>query len=642
MRLVLFATACLAAGSMQPARADAVAAPGPSSIPSPRPAATASATPTPAPQYGVRLSGDGFVSFVDQAQSGPGLTPPEGPGFAAGATLSPMTPYDVFSSAPNVPGVAGVAQFDLRADYAAPEILASATLGIAYAGGSVQNAAYWTENLMPTINPHLGSQALPYQIAFPTHAGLDDGGAARVSLLSGSVGTADGELNLRAGWFDLVQNDKFVFVQPPLTNVTPNIGLQPAESLGNGPAALDSWPTAPVGLPLDGLDLVARRGVATLELTDAALPALPGDGAQLVLGSLVLDHGEGTRWSADLLHLSTGGATLSTTTMYGIGAVAVPGPQGPLPQSQLGGQQQTIAGVRGAFHPARGLDATIAIGRAWYDAQQVLEPGTQAPGGYYHLGLDHPFGRASVGVDAYRFEGRYASAILPYGAPENVWSVAWSWPGVWLKSNYQLNDNNTVGSNRQGFRIRYSLDKGPLEIHAAYARFLQITPAVYSTINQVGFVEGFFLPQYDGSGTLGQGHQYALWTAWHPAFGDLTLDYVNDMQHRDFTPANPQDAVSYQAPQVVFTYARSFGKSAVADVGYGSYAMRGSWAFGALTNVDYRQVIGFVGTQVAESAHAAFLVQWRHANFTGLPSQPGGPSPDFNGSVLVAEQRYHF
>ncbi|MBV8170798.1 MAG: hypothetical protein JO219_02585 [Candidatus Eremiobacteraeota bacterium] len=623
----------------------ALASPSPDASGAPTPGATpsvaATATPSPAPPNGLRYSGDAFVSFADHAQSGPGLTPPEGPAFAAGSPLSPMTPYDVFSSAPDSPGIAGVGQFDLRADYSSPALKASATIGAAYATGSIQNAAYWGANLLPALNPHLGSTALPYQIAFTTHAGQDDGSAARVSLLSGSLGTHDGVLNVRGGWFDLVQSDAFVFAPPPLTNVTPNIGLQPAESLGTGPPALEVWPAAPPGLPLDGADLVGHTGVATLEVSNASLPALPGTSARLTLGSLVLDHGEGTRWSADFLHVSTGGATLSTTTMFGAGAMTKPGPQGPLPMSQLGGQQQTVAGLRGAFHAGRRVDAVVEIGQAWYNAQDVLEPGTQKPGGFYHAGASDSFGRAKIGLDLYRFEARYASAILPYGAPENVWSVAWSWPGVWLKSNYQLANNTTIGSNRQGYRISYALDHGAIDIHAAYAQYWQIDPAVLSTVNQVGFVEGFFLPQDDGAGTSGVMHQYALWTAWHPRVGDLIIDYVNDTEHRDFLPGHPQDAVSYQAPQVVFTFAHAFGKRAIADAGFGNYAMRGSWAFGALTNVDYQQSTFFAGAQYAETQHAFVLVQYRLSNFTGLPSQPGGPSPDFSGGVFVLEQRYH-
>jgi hypothetical protein len=613
----------------------------PATAPAATPAPSKPVAPAPPPTFGIRFSGDGFASLVSEAFAGLGLSPPEGPGFAAGAPLSPMTPYDIFYSAPMTPGNGGVSQFELHAAYASPRYDASATLGLAGATGSVQANAYWTENLQATLNPHLGSQALPYRIVFPTHAGQDDANAARLSLMSASLGTHDGALNIRGGWIDLVQSDRFVFVQPPLTNVTPSIGVQTPESQGNGPPALDSWPAAPPGLPLDGIDIEGRRGLATIELTDAALPALPGTSARLTLGSFAVDHGEGTRFSADLLHLTTAGNLLNTTTMFGQNAATVPGPQGPLPTSVLGGQQQTIAGLRGAFHAGREVDATIEIGRAWYDAQRVLEPDTHAPGGFYHAGLSHPFGRAAISADFYRWEPRYATAILPYGIPENVWSVAWSWPGVWLKSNYQLCDNTAVGVNRQGVRFRYTLDKGPIEIHADYARYAQIDKAVLNNVNQTGFVEGFFLPQFDNSGTTGMQHQYGLWAAWHPSFGDVTLDYVNDTQHRDFIPLHPEDAVSYQAPQAILTYSRPFGKRAIADIGYGTYAMRGSWASGPLTNVDYQQSIAFAGAEFAESSRAAALVSLRHANFTGLSSVPDGPSPAFNGWLIVLEQRFH-
>ena len=76
------------------------------------------------------------------------------------------------------------------------------TAGLGYVRGSVTNASYWGENLLPTLNPHVGSQALPYAIAFPTHAGQDDGTALRLSILSASVATADGDLALKGGWFD--------------------------------------------------------------------------------------------------------------------------------------------------------------------------------------------------------------------------------------------------------------------------------------------------------------------------------------------------------------------------------------------------------------------------------------------------------
>jgi hypothetical protein len=598
--------------------------------------------PSPSPRIGMHYSADGFASFVSWGTNGSGLIPPEGAGFAAGAPLAPNTPYDVFTSAALTPGNAGLAQFDLTGAYTGRGLNASATLGVAYAGGSAQTNAYWSENLLAPINPHLGvAHALPYQITFPTQAGQNDAQAGCVCILSGSIGTSDGALLVRGGWFDLAQTDRFVFAPAPLTSVTPTIGVQPAESLGKGAATLATWPSPPPGLPLSGVDVVAHRGIATLELANAALPSLSGTGARLTIGSFVLDHGEGTRWSAELAHVVTGGDLLSTTTMYGINAMVTPGPQGPLPTSNLGGQRQTVAGLRGAFHVARGLDAIAEVGRAWYDADEVLEPGTQAPGGFYHLLFAHPFGRASVSVEGFRFEGRYASVILPYGTSENVWSAAWSWPGVWLKSNYQLVDNTSAGSNRQGYRLRYTLDNGPIEIHASYARYGQIDQSTLSVVNQTGFVEGFFLPQDDGFGTTGVMHQYAVWSAWHPHFGDLQADFVDDTEHRDFAPGHPQDAVSFAAPQLVLTYSRSFGERAVADIGYGSYAMRGSWALGSATNVDYQQQLWFVGAQFAESDHEQLLVQLRQTGFHGLPSAPGGPSPQFVGTGLIFEQRFH-
>jgi len=599
------------------------------------------ASPAPSATPGLRLTLDAFSSYVDQAAAGPGIVPPEGAGFASGSPLSPMTPYDTFSSAPNTPGVGGVSQALLTGVLTGTKLAASATLGLGYVDGSIQNAAYWTENLLPAYNPHLGSQALPYAIAFPTHAGQDDASALRLSLLSASLSRPDGSLALKGGWFDLTQSDRFVFEQAPLTNVTPAIGLQTPESLGDGPPALDAWPSPPPGLPLDGVDLVARKNSTTIELTDALLPALPGTTARLAMISAVADHGVGTRFSAQVARLVTGGALISTSTMFGADATTQPGPQGPLPISVLGAQRQTIAGVRGAFHVAPRLDGLVEIGRAWYDADHVLRPGTTKPGGFYHAALSRTTKRSSVSVEFFRFEPRYATAILPYGAPENVWSVAWSWPGPWLKSNYQLVDNSALGVNRQGFRFKYAVESPNFQLRVAAATYRQIELATLGNVTQVGFVDGFFLPQNDDAATRGVQHQYALWSAWRRPFGDLTFDYVEDTQHRDFVAAHPEDAVSYAAPQYVLTYSRALTKHAIVAGGIGRYGMRGSWGFGGITNVDFAQHVEFIGTQLAESPRAALLVQVRWTAFDGLPSIAKSSAPDYHGALVVIENRYH-
>ncbi|MBV9972401.1 MAG: hypothetical protein JO135_03615 [Candidatus Eremiobacteraeota bacterium] len=602
---------------------------------SPQP--TASPSPTP----GLHFSFDSSTDFIDTAASGPGLTPPEGPGFILGSPLSPMTPYDTFSSAPQTPGIAGIAQANITARYIGSRYDASLIIGAGLVTGSMQNAAYWGENLMPTLNPHLGFTTLPYRISFPTHANQDEADASAIAPLFGSVGAHDGSWNVRGGFFDLNQTDRFVFIQPTLTNVTPAIGIATAETLGSGPPSLDSWPSPEPGLPLHGIDFTVHHGIGTLEVTDAALPSLPGTSARVSIASLVFDHGEGTRYSASLLHLVTGGDPLLTSTLFGADAKTNPGPQGPLPSSTLGGQIETIAGVRAAFHISDAVDAVAEAGRAWYSADGVLEPNTNRPGGFYHLGFSGHRGRATLNIDGYRFEPRYATAVLPYGTPENVWSVAWSWPGPWLKSNYQLVDNTLAGVNRQGYRIRYGVDKGPLEVHASFATFRQIEPATMSNEHEVGFVEGFYLPQFDSSGTLGIQHQYGLWVAWHPSFGDVTLDYVNDTMHRDNAPHHPEDHVSYQAPQAVLTFAHRFSSAALADIGFGRYAMRGSYASTA-TNVDFFQNVGFVGAQLVESEHASVLLQLRRSAFAGLPSIRNGPPPNFNATTLIIEQRFHY
>lgn len=598
------------------------------------------ADPTPAP-IGWQNSVDGFISLVDQATEGRGTQPPEGPAFAGGFVLSPMTPYDTFSSAPMTPGVAGIGQFKLLTSYYGKKIFASLESGVSSVDGSVTNATYWTENLLPVLNPHLGSQALPYSIAFPTHAGRDDATVGGASIVSASIGAINESWKLRGGWFDLNQTDRFVFVQPALTNQTPEVSLATAESLGAGPPTLDGWPSPPPGLPLHGVDLTLHRESMSVELTNAALPSLAGTSARASLGSVILDRGEGTQFSAEILHLVTGGE-ISTTTLFGSGATLFPGPQGQLPFSNLGGQISTIVGAAGSFHVARSLDATVEYGRAWYNADHVLEPGTAKPGNYFHAALSHPLGIASAGLDVYRFEPRYATAILPYGAPENVWSVAWSWPGVWLKSNYQLVDNTQVGTNRQGYRLHYARSGRSLDLHASFAQFHQIDPASLDLANQVGFVEGFFLPQLRRFATLGNQKQIAWWLAWHPGFGTVTVDFVDDMMHRDAAPIQPQDAVSYDAPQVVLTVSKSFNKRVLGSVGYGRFAMLGSWAHGSLANVNFQQDVVFAGGQYAESQHAIILMQVRHSAFSGLPSIINGPSPDFHGSLLILEQRFHY
>lgn len=625
----LLAAAASALISLVPlaARAD-----DPSAVaPSPRP------TATPAPGS-FRVSGDAHVTFISSASSGPGVVAPEAAGFAAGSPVSPLTPYDAFSSAPLVPGNAVESALILRPAYFGRSFDLSLVAGAAAVSGSVTNAAYWGEPLLPTLNPHLGAQTLPYRIAFPVHAGGDDGSASSAFVLSGRVATKDGAVALRAGWFDLAQTQGFVFVQPAVTNAAPSIATTTPETLGDGAPSLASWAPASSVLPLHGVDLVAKRGIAQLELSDAALPSLPGTGARMTSASLAIDHGNGTRFAAMVLHVWTGGLPIGTTVLFGAGGGLVPSPQGPLPSTTIGGQRQTIAGASAAFHAGAHLDGIAEYGRSTYDAQDVAVPGSGRPGAYYHLGATRTSGGASASLDLYRNESYYATALLPYGVPENVWSVAWSWPGQWLKSNYQLIGDAPANVDRQGYRVRYRRSTHALDVRGAYANFGEIDPISLANARRTGFVDGFFLPQSDAAATLGRQHQYGFFVAWHPAFADITFDYSEDTMRRPAAPGHPEDHVSYDTPAYVLTASRTLRSHVVASLGFARYAMRGSFAQG-YTNVDFRQRTGIAGIQWATSARAATLVSLRRTAFDGLPAALGDPRPDFANTLATVEER---
>ncbi|MBV8584564.1 MAG: hypothetical protein JO241_11250, partial [Candidatus Eremiobacteraeota bacterium] len=600
-------------------------------------AQTATPSPSPSPTFAVAI--DAHTTFIAESTRGPGTTPPEGPGFAAGSPVSPLTPYDTFSSAPLTPGNALESALYFRPTYNTPGLSFSADLGAGYIMGSTTSAAYWGEPLFDSLNPHLGFASLPYRIVFPTHPGADDGSAFVASILSGSAATRDGHVLLRGGWFDLQQSDSFVFTQPAVTNVAPAIGFATAETLGSGPPNLDWWEGAPSSLPLHGIDGIFKNGLATLELTDAALPALTPTPARLEMGSFVIDHGEGTRYSVQVLHVFTGGALVPTTVLYGSAPNLLFSPQGPLPTSLIGGQRQWVYGARASFHATKSIDGLVEYGHSTYSADSVAEPGTGKAGNYYHAGLTQNFEHMSAGIDAYRNEPYYAQVLLPYGVPENVWSVAWSWPGQWLKSNYQIINDFPVNINREGYRAHYSLEAGPVQVKLAYGNFGQIDPISMSNALQTGFIDGFFLPQANGFATLGRQHQYGLWGDWRTGFGDFTVDYDEDTMRRLADPSQPQDSVAYDAPSWVLGLSRHISPAVLGSIAYGRYAMRGSFGQ-AFTNVDYGERVGLAGVEFQESPLTASLISVRWTGFAGLPSIPVvGPSPVFSGTLFVFEQR---
>ncbi len=69
------------------------------------------------------------------------------------------------------PGNVGESALYVTPTYYGSSFDVSATFGFGYVTGSTTNATYWGESLMPTLNPHLGSQMLGFGVAFPTHRG---------------------------------------------------------------------------------------------------------------------------------------------------------------------------------------------------------------------------------------------------------------------------------------------------------------------------------------------------------------------------------------------------------------------------------------------------------------------------------------
>lgn len=600
--------------------------------PSPQP------SPTASPRVpGLQFSSTFATTFLDQNTSGPGQIGPEAPGYLNGAPLAPNTPFDTFSSAPLTPGIAGIADVLMTAIERTKTLDIGVNAALEYVGGSITNASYWGESLIPTMNPHMGSQALPYAIIFPTAPGQDDGSNFRLSILGGSVATADGNLTFKFGYLDLTQTDRFIFVQPLLTNVNPAIAYAPAETLSNGLPGSDDWQPFASQLPLDGADVVAKKGLASFELTTAALPSPPELSARTTIGSLVFDRGEGTRYTIQVLNATTSGASFVTSLAFGAGPRFFPSPQGLLAESKLSGQQQTIVGASASVHvmPNWSLDGTLEIARAWYNAQNVAMPGTSQPGGYYHFGLVKTFGRATASVDAYRMESRYATIVLPYGVPQNQWSAAWAWPAPWLGSTYQLVDNSVLGVNRQGYRLRYFVDGGPLQVHLEFTDLRQIEPNTTLTSEQTGFAGGYFPIELPNNATLGRQKRYGFWTTWRTSFGDLTLDYIDDQFSRPWVV--PSDKVSLDVPQTVLTYSRHFSPGFVWAIGTGRYAMTGTFA----EPVSFHHQLFFTGVIVKETPQASILATFRSNAFAGISSYPPMPiSPDFTGSQIIVEQRY--
>ena len=582
--------------------------------------------------------------FVSQGSYGPGLVPVEAPAFAKGAPAAPVSPYDVFSGAPLVPGNVGQNQFSVDAEYDAKRFDFDVALSAESLLGDRTNEAYWAEPLLPEDNPHQGSPAMGLAIVFPTHPGGDDYNGTRTGIDQVRVSSSDGKFAARAGWFDLAQSLGFVFNPPPTTNALPGLLPKTPESLNPNSTALDAWVPPPATLQMRGLDVTYAGLSTTYEATDAELPSMPGTPARIVSFSAGHFDDDGHGAMVQTVHVHTGGDPVGSTTGFGAQQQVVPTDQGLFALSTLYGQRESISGARISEPIGLGLDADVDYSHSTYQADGLGKPQTVG-GSFDHASVAHDLGAAALTLHYFRFEPTFATMILPYGVPENIWSVAYSWPGPWLKSNFQLVDSSMLGVNRQGPMLSYALDSKQLQAHASYSDFKQIAPFTTADFGQLGFIDGFFLVQRNPADeTMGVFHRTAVYLGKAFDFGSIGVDFVDDDLHRDARPSQPFDAVSYDAPQTVLSWSRPIGARALLAAGAAYYGMRGSWADGPATNVDYGMHVYYAGAQIAQHGSNAFMVTLRQSAMRGEPyfgalhSLTYG-SPDLNATTLLMEER---
>jgi hypothetical protein len=630
--LVLFAAAVSVIG--RPLEANAEASPSPQ--------------PSQTPAIGrVDLGGELRTVLLSQGVSGPGLTPVEGPSFVNGAPAAPVSPYDPFSAAPLVPGNVAQDQVSLDASWHGPGVTVAAVGGVESLVGDRTNEAYWIEPLQPEDDPHLGSTATGYAVAFPTHPGIDDYDGTRAGLTQVSASFARSGFTLRAGWFDLGQTLPSVFTQPATTNALPSLTMRTPESLAPGPFALNAWDASPSTLPLRGFDVSGDAGAVSVEAADAELPSLPGTPARMETISAGRSFDADNGWIVQLLHVHSGGDPILTSTDFGAPRTIDVTAQGAFALSVLKGQRETIVGGRDEFDAPLGLQATVELSYSAYEADDIGTHGATHDG-FGHGGISRAFGGGRIGVDYYRFGAGFATMVLPYGAPENIWSVAYSWPGPWLKSDFQLVDSSTAGVNREGPLFSYRRDDGRNQLYVTWATFRQISPFTVDDGAKLGFVDGFFLVQTDpATATIGTFRRTNAFVGRDLGrFGDLGIDYSDDVLHRAAAPRSPLDAVSLDVPQYVVSLTKRATSHVAAAAGFGYFGTRGSWADGSALNVDIGMRAAFAGAQIAEPA-GAFMITARRSVLNGAPYFGDFTffkyrSPDFGATTVFVERRLPF
>jgi hypothetical protein len=612
----------------------AVASPSPSPSPSP--------TPPPKKVSRLHVGIDSYTSGTNQQFVGPGITggteAASPSSFINGGPLGSSVPYDFFSGGPETTGESISQDILITPTYRLfPTVDVAATFGYGSVGGAGNVGAYWGDSLMPTINPHLGSQAASLTPQFTTHNGQDPINASRISVLSGSIALHDGSGALSGGWFNQHQSVDFVFEQAPLTNTPFELAPQIPQSLGDGSAAVPAIANTAGELPLHGYDAWGKINSFTFEASNADLPAPAGNMARETSLSGIYATGD-VKISAEFAHLNESGAisgrfAFGSNVTYNVDGAAV------VPFSTLTGQRMAIGGI-GAVFPLADADSEVRYAHSCYAGDGVAIPTTSCTGGnYYYAKFHQGFSKFDLALEFVRFEPTYAPAVLSYGTIENVWQAPFAFPGTFLNGDYQLVSNREVGANRQGIRASSTFIIAGVETRVAYARYGQVAAYDLSTAPQSGFIEPFFSPQLTSTqGVKGTETHASAWFAWHPKLLDVTLE-LSDVIANRYAPANrPEDAIAMDYPSYVLSLSRQF-KKILFGVGAGRYAVQGSWDTVGTINASLSQNVVFTGLQLQSNANSAYGIEYSIFSVNGVPLIPTGLSPAYHGPQIQFYQR---
>ena len=294
---------------------------------------------------------------------------------------------------------------------------------------------------MPTLDPNQGMRAFTLTPAFPTHNGQDPIGATRLGFTQGSIAMHDGTGALTVGWLDLHQNVSWALSQAPWVSQPFELSPEIPGSIGDGAPTDDVLKNGNEFLQLSGADLWVKDNLATFEVTSADLPAPLGSPARILSGSLLLDHGNGLNYCAQLTSLSTRGPD-TASVLFGSNPSLVNG----VPQSTVTGQHMMVFGA-GASVPIATVDAQFHFGYSCYGASgTALSTGGCNSGTFLYGKLHHGFSHFDMALEGTYYGPTYAPAILDYGTLQNVWTYPAAWPGTTLRNTYQLVDNSDASA----------------------------------------------------------------------------------------------------------------------------------------------------------------------------------------------------